>query len=95
VLADGGRLRETLTSVDRPNSYSHLLDEIEGPLRYFVRTDGLWTITPAGAGARIGWAWTFYRRASPARLTMSVIGGMWKECADRALIELETILMRA
>jgi hypothetical protein len=33
-------------------------------------------------------------KASPARLTMNVIGRMWKGYADRALVELETILMR-
>src|SRR5690242_4009682 len=38
LLADGGRLRETLTEVDRPRSYSYVLDEIHGPLRPFVST---------------------------------------------------------
>jgi hypothetical protein len=95
VLADDGRLRETLTSVDRPDGFSYVLDEIEGPLRHFVHTiEGAWTITAEGLGARIAWAWTFYPKASPARLTTSVIGRMWKGYADRALIELETILTR-
>jgi Polyketide cyclase / dehydrase and lipid transport len=95
VLADGGRLRETLTVVDRPDGFAYVLDEIEGPLRHFVhRINGGWTIAAEGDGARIGWAWTFYPKASPARLTTSVIGRMWKGYADRALIELETILVR-
>jgi Polyketide cyclase / dehydrase and lipid transport len=93
VLADGGRLRETLTAVDRPHGFSYLLDQIEGPLGHFVHTvDGEWTVTAEDGRARIGWAWTFHPKASPARLTTSVLGRMWKGYADRALVELETIL---
>ncbi len=95
LLADGGRLRQTLTSVDRPHSYAYVLDDIHGRLRPFVRSvDGVWSITPTGTGARVGWAWTLHPKASPARLTMNVIGRMWRGYADRALVELETILMR-
>ena len=95
VLADGGRLRETLTDVERPRSFAYRLDGIEGPLRHFVHTiDGVWTITPHDGGSCIGWAWTFYPKASPARLTTSVIGRMWMGYADRALTELEAILTR-
>jgi hypothetical protein len=95
VLADGGRLRETLTSVDPPHGFSYVLDQIEGPLGYFVHTvDGGWTIAPEDGAARIGWAWTFHPKASPARLTTSVLARMWKGYAERALLELETILTR-
>ena len=95
VLADGGRLRETLTEIERPHHFAYRLDEIEGPLRHFVRTiDGAWTIAPHDEGARIGWAWTFYPKTSPARLTTSVIGRMWIGYAERALTELEAILTR-
>ena len=95
VLSDGSRLRETLTSVDRPSGYTYLLDDLHGPLRPFVRTiEGAWSVTPEGTGARIGSVWTLHPKTSPARLTMNVIGRMWKGYADRALVELESILMR-
>ena len=95
VLADGARLRETLTDIERPHSFAYRLDGIEGPLRHFVHTiDGVWTVDPHEGGARIGWAWTFYPKASPARLTTNVIGRMWLGYADRALVELESILTR-
>jgi hypothetical protein len=95
VLADGSRLRETLTSVDRPHGFAYVLDEIRGPLRPFVKSiDGMWTIAPQDGRARIGWAWTFHTKAAPALLTTRVLGRMWKGYAGRALIELEAILTR-
>jgi len=96
VLTDGSTLRETLTSVDRPTGYTYLLDDLQGTLRPFVRTvDGAWSVTPEGTGARIGWSWTLHPKAAPARLTLNVIARMWKGYADRALVELESILMRS
>lgn len=95
LLADGGRLRETLTSVDRPHGYAYLLDDLHGRLRPFLHTiDGAWSITMEGSGSRVGWAWTMYPRATPARLTLNVIGRMWRGYADRALEQLEDILTR-
>jgi hypothetical protein len=92
-LADGGRIRETLTIVERPHRFGYVLDDIQGALRPFVRTvDGEWSVTPEGDGSRIGWTWTLHPKRSPARLTMSVIGRMWKGYADRALAEIDRIL---
>jgi hypothetical protein len=95
-LADGGSLHQTITSVDRPHGYAYVLDDIHGRLRPFVRSvEGVWSITPKDEGAQVGWAWTMHPKASPARLTMNVIGRMWRGYADRALLELETILTRS
>ena len=92
-LADGGSLRETLTSVDRPHGFSYLLDDLHGRLRPFVRTvEGAWSVDAEGTGSRVTWAWTLYPTGSPARLTLNVIGRMWKGYAERSLEQLEVIL---
>lgn len=96
VLTDGGSLRETLTSVERPHGFAYVLDDLHGTLRPFVSSiEGAWSVTPHGTGTQIGWAWTLHPTAPPARLTMNVVGKMWKGYADRALEELDTILMRS
>jgi hypothetical protein len=72
-----------------------VLDDIHGRLRPFVSTvEGTWSVTPQGAGSLIGWSWTMHPKAAPARLTMNVLGRMWKGYANAALGELETILRR-
>ena len=56
-LADGGSLRQTITSVDRPHGYAYVLDDIHGRLRPFVRSiEGVWSITPKDGGVDVGWA---------------------------------------
>ncbi len=93
VLGDGGTLHETLITIDRPHSFSYVLDDIHGKLRPFMsKIDGVWTVTPEGDGCRISWAWTLHPAAPPARLTTSVIAKMWQGYADRALKSFEAIV---
>ncbi|MBA2952911.1 SRPBCC family protein [Nocardioides sp. MAH-18] len=94
-LADGGSLRETLTSVDRPRGFAYRLDDLHGRLRPFLRTiDGAWSVAAEGTSSRVTWTWTMYPTGSPARLTLTVIGRMWSGYAERSLEQLETILTR-
>ena len=58
VLADGGTMRETLTSVERPHRFGYAIGDVRGPMRPLVeRVEGRWTFEPAGTGTRITWPW--------------------------------------
>ncbi len=97
LLADGGSIRQTLT-VGRPTGRATTTCSTRSRARFghsCAPSTARWSVTPEGTGARIGWTWVLHPKASPARLTMSVIGRMWKGYAERALAELETVLMRA
>lgn len=95
MLADGGSLRETLTSIDRPRGFAYQLDDLHGRLRPFLRkVEGAWSVAAEGTSSRVTWAWTMYPTGSPARLTLNVIGRMWSGYAERALERLGTILTR-
>lgn len=94
VLADGGSMRETLTSVERPQSFGYVIGDVHGPMKPLVtRVEGRWSFEPAGTGTRITWAWD----VSPTRAgrpAMPLFARMWRGYARQALEEIESILLR-
>jgi hypothetical protein len=93
-LADGGSLRETLTSVDRPRSFGYRLTEVTGPMKPLVtEIEGAWRFTPAGTGVQITWAWTVHPRGTPGRLAMPVFARMWQGYARQAMEQIERLLV--
>lgn len=96
VLADGGTMRETLTSVDRPRSFGYDLTDLTGPFKLLVSSaSGLWAFEPDGTGCRVTWSWTIHPRGPIGRLAMPVFGRFWHGYARAALAQLETNLTRA
>jgi len=92
VQSDGGTLRETLTSVDRPRHFAYTLDSITGPLSPLARSvDGVWSVVGEGDGVRIGWDWTVHPTVV-GRPIMPVFGWMWRRYAALALERVETAL---
>ncbi len=63
VTTDGGTMRELLTVVDAPHSFSYRLSDITGPMRPLVDSiDGTWEFVPHGTGTMITWRWTLHSR---------------------------------
>lgn len=89
LMVGGGRVRETLTSVDPPRSFSYTLSEISGPLAMLVRSvDGVWSFAPAGTGTRVSWQWTLHPQSSATAPLVPVFAKMWK---GYARVVLETL----
>jgi hypothetical protein len=94
VLADRGTMRETLTAVERPGSFSYRISDISGPMKPLASSvEGTWTLDPAGTGVRITWAWRVHPSSAAAGLLMPAFGRMWQGYARQALGELERILL--
>jgi hypothetical protein len=93
-LADGGTLRETLTSVDRPRSFGYRITDVTGPMKPLVtELEGEWRFDPAGIGVRITWAWNVHPRGALGRAAMPVFARMWQGYARQAMEEIERLLV--
>jgi hypothetical protein len=85
VTTDGGTMRELLTEVDAPHSFSYLLSDISGPMRPLVDSiDGRWEFAPQGTGTLITWRWTLHPKGLGAYV-MPLITLMWRGYARQAL----------
>lgn len=94
VLADGGTMLETLTSVERPQSFGYSIGDVHGPMKPLVAgVEGRWTFAPVGTGTRVTWEWDVTPTA-PGRLLMPAFARMWRGYARQALEEVESVLLR-
>jgi hypothetical protein len=85
VTTAGGTMRELLTAVDSPHSFSYRLSDITGPLRPLVDgIDGRWEFAPKGTGTLITWRWILHPRRMGSRV-MPLITLMWRGYARQAL----------
>ncbi|OBI39355.1 SRPBCC family protein [Mycobacterium colombiense] len=92
-LAGGATMREELTSVDPPRSFSYRLSEVTGPMALLVdHVLGEWIFAPAGGGTEITWRWDIRPRSALTAWALPVLGRMWKGYARRALHDLSAVL---
>ncbi|GAB3761049.1 hypothetical protein FB382_003264 [Nocardioides ginsengisegetis] len=87
--SDGGSMRETLTTLERPHRFGYEIDAITGPNKALVAgVRGMWTFAEAGTGVEITWAWSI----TPTRvgaLLMPVFGRLWQGYARQGMEEIE------
>ncbi len=85
VTTDSGTMREILTGVDAPHSFSYRLSDITGPMRPLVDSiDGRWEFAHRGTGTMITWRWTLHPRGIGAG-AMPLITRMWRGYARQSL----------
>jgi hypothetical protein len=95
VTSDGGTMREVLTDVDAPHSFSYELSDITGPMRPLVDSiEGHWEFTSKGTGTLITWRWTLHPRSVGAPF-MPLIIKMWLSYARQSLERLSELLLAA
>jgi hypothetical protein len=86
-------MREALTDVDAPHSFSYQLTDITGPMRPLVdNIEGRWEFTSKGTGTLITWCWTLHPRGLGTPF-MPLIIKMWLSYAKQALEELSELLL--
>ena len=90
VLADGGTLREELTSVEDGKSFGYVITEVTGPMKALVaQANGRWTFTPGGPGTKVTWSWEVQPNGFVGKAAMPVFAKMWKGSANKALARIE------
>ncbi|KZS85593.1 MULTISPECIES: SRPBCC family protein [Mycobacterium] len=89
AMVGGGLVRETLTNVDPPRSFSYTLTDIKGPLAPLVSlVEGKWSFAPAGTGTRVAWQWTLHPKSGVSAPLLPPFGRMWKGYARIVLEKL-------
>jgi hypothetical protein len=95
VTTDGGTMRELLTEVEAPHSFSYCLNDITGPMRPLVQTiDGRWEFATQGTGTLITWRWTLHPKGLGSGV-LRPITSMWRGYARQALELLSEKLLAA
>ena len=95
ALVGGGTMRETLTEVDAPDSFSYTLTAITGPLAGLSSSvEGAWVFTPQGTGTRVTWRWTLHRKSALAAPALVVFARVWHGYARQSLESLSDYLLR-
>lgn len=93
LLADGGTMLETLTDVERPQSFGYTITEVTGAMKPLVaKAVGRWSFEAAGTGTRITWTWEL-TPTPVGRFVMPAFGAMWNGYARKALEKIEAILL--
>lgn len=93
-MAGGGRLTETLLTVDPFESFTYRLSDITGPTSLIATSiDGQWRFSPAGTGTRITWSWVIQPSSRVAALGLPVFERMWQGYARAALEQVERGLL--
>ncbi len=93
VTSDGGTMREVLTDIDAPHSFSYQLSDITGPMRPLVESiEGRWEFTSKGTGTLITWRWTLHPRTLGVPF-MPLVGKMWLSYAKQSLEQLSELLL--
>jgi hypothetical protein len=93
ITSDGGTMREVLTDVDAPHSFSYQLSDITGPMRPLVDSiEGRWEFTSKGTGTLVTWRWTLHPRGVGAPF-MPLIAKMWLSYAKQSLEQLSDLLL--
>ena len=78
-------MRELLTEVDAPHSFSYRLSDISGPMRPLVTAiDGRWEFAARGTGTLVTWRWMLHPKGLGAGV-LRPIALMWRGYARQAL----------
>jgi hypothetical protein len=95
MLSGGGSMREELTRLDPPRSFSYTLTDIKGPLGPLVScVEGEWLFARKGTETEVTWRWTIHPKFQLAAPLIPVFGRLWQGYARQALDELAKQLVR-
>ncbi len=89
VLADGGRMREELLSIDRPHRFANRLTVLSGPFAPLVATvDESWSFRSVGTGTEATWEWNLVAKSAVSRVLVPVVARLWRGYAGVVLDQL-------